>query len=216
MHIPDGFLSAPVCITLGASSLVLCTYSFLKIKKNLSSKLIPWMGSMGAFIFACQMINIPVAGGTSTHLLGSAVAAILLGKEAGFCALTMVIFCQCILFQDGGLISLGANIFNMAGVGCFGGWLIFTLFMKLTSNRKISTFLAGWLSLILSSIFVSIELSFSGTIPLKVVLPAMTIFHTFAGILEGVVSYALVEFVYKMRPDLLNLSMKIPQASSGG
>jgi len=164
------------------------------------------MGIMSAFIFAAQMINFPVVGGTSGHLLGGVLAAVLLGPYAGAVVLTCVLIFQCLVFQDGGLLALGANIFNMALIGTIGGYLIFKGLNKILSNKKGSLMGAGtaaWFSVVLAASFCALELALSGISPLGVVLPAMVGIHALIGIGEALITVAVLSFVQKVRPDLI-------------
>ena len=164
------------------------------------------MGVMAAFVFAAQMINIPVAGGTSGHFMGAALVMMLLGPFAGFLVMSAVLIVQCFLFQDGGLTALGANIFNMAIVGGWGSWILIRALEKLKVSRLVTAFLAGWFSMVLASVVAALELALSGTAPLGVVLPAMAGIHCIIGILEGVVTAFALGFIMKVRPDLARAS----------
>jgi len=205
MHIPDGFLDFKTWSSLSVVSLAAGALSVLKTRRKLGEKHIPLMGTMAAFIFAAQMINIPVAGGTSGHFLGAALVSILLGPYAGFLILSVVLIVQCLVFQDGGLTALGANVFNMALAGCFGSYCAFHGIRKLVKNVHVSSFAAGWLSVALASVLAAVELAVSGTAPLVVVLPAMAGVHAVIGILEGFITAAVIGFIIKVRPDLAQL-----------
>jgi cobalt/nickel transport system permease protein len=168
--------------------------------------MVPLMGVMSAFIFAAQMLNFPVLAGTSGHLLGGALAAALLGPWAGAIVITCVLAVQCLIFQDGGLTALGANIFNMAIVGTVGGYFIYRLFAKIVGGAKGITAgvaVAAWSSVVLAAAACAFELGLSGTAPLKVVLPAMAGIHVLIGIGEAVISCLVIAFVLKTRPDLV-------------
>jgi cobalt/nickel transport system permease protein len=159
------------------------------------------MGVMAAFIFAAQMLNFPVAGGTSGHFMGGALAAILLGPSMGLLVMTAVLVVQCFVFQDGGLTALGANIFNMGIIGAVFGYLIYIVFRKI--NRTFAAFIASMLSVIIAASACAIELAVSGTVPLKIALPAMAGVHTLIGIGEGLITIAVLGLISKTRPDLL-------------
>jgi cobalt/nickel transport system permease protein len=206
MHIPDGFLSTQTWTAAWAASLGGIGYSVKKTSLILKDRMIPLMGVMAAFIFAAQMVNFPVMGGTSGHLLGGVLAAVLLGPYAGALALTCVLAFQCLIFQDGGLTALGANVFNMAIAGTMGGYVIYTIFARTTGNKKV--FMAGvavasWFSVVLASLCCAFELSISGTAPLRIVLPAMAGVHALIGVGEAVITVAIVAMILKTRPDLI-------------
>jgi cobalt/nickel transport system permease protein len=165
------------------------------------------MGVTAAFIFAAQMINFTVVGGTSGHLLGGALAAILLGPWAAMLVLTSVVAVQALLFQDGGLLALGANVFNMAVVGVLVGWTVYSGLKRLAGDRTWATmasgFAAAWLSVVLVSLLAAAELAISGTSPWGVVLPAMGLVHMLIGIGEGLITVGVLSFLKATRPDLL-------------
>ena len=125
MHIPDSFLSVPVAGAAGVASLVALAIALERLRNNLGKRYAPLLGLTTAFIFAAQMINFPVFGGTSGHLLGGTLAAIILGSPwAGMLSIATVLIIQAVLFADGGITALGANILNMAVIGVWVGWLL--------------------------------------------------------------------------------------------
>lgn len=203
MHIPDGFLDSKTWVSLwGISSAAVIT-SGIKAKKTLGEKHIPLMGVMSAFVFAAQMINIPVAGGTSGHFLGAATVCIALGFFPGIIVMSTVITFQCLIFQDGGITALGANIFNMGVIAGIVGWSTYKLLH--IKNSSVAAFIAGYLSVITSSILCSVELAISGTVPVKIVLPAMVGVHALIGIIEGTITAGVIGFIKKVRPDLIQI-----------
>ena len=206
MHIPDGFLSTNTWISTWLISIGGIGYSLRKTAQTLKDRMVPLMGVMAAFIFAVQMLNFPVIGGTSGHLLGGVLAAVLLGPYAGAIVLACVLIVQCLIFQDGGLIALGANIFNMSFVGAMGGYIIYNIIKKIIGNNKgiiIGTAIASWLSVVVASSVCAIQLAISGTSPLKIALPAMAGVHALIGIGEAVIATLVVSYVLKVRPDLI-------------
>jgi len=206
MHIPDGFLEPQVWGPMAAATVALIAWSAKKAKEGLREKEIPLMGVMGAFIFAAQMINFPVAAGTSGHLLGGVLLAVLLGPYAAALVMTCVLVVQCFLFQDGGLTALGANIFNMGIVAAFPGYWIFALLRGVLRGDKgyfVGAFLAAWATVVLSAALVAIELSLSGTTPLTQSLMAMISVHAIIGLFEGGITVAVLRFIRAVRPDLL-------------
>jgi cobalt/nickel transport system permease protein len=209
MHIPDGFLNTAAVVTTGVASAGGVANAVRIANKKLGERHIPMMGILAAFIFAAQMLNFPVAGGTSGHFLGAALVAILLGPWATVIIMAVVLFAQSLIFQDGGLLALGANIFNMGIVAGFGAYYIYRIMGSLLgdSNRSrlVSGFIAAWSSVLLASIACAVELAVSGTSPLSVVLPAMAGVHALIGIGEGLITVAVVSVVMSTRADLLKL-----------
>jgi len=209
MHIPDGFISAPVA-TVGCVVAAGCVAHAVKAtNKKMGEKQIPLMGVLAAFIFAAQMLNFPIAGGTSGHFIGAALAAILLGPWAGVLIMTCVLVVQCLIFQDGGLFALGANIFNMGIVASFIGYYVHrgdaSLFGGHRKRILGSGGLAAWLSVVIASIACAFELAISGIVPLGVALPAMVGVHALIGIGEGVITAAVLSFIMATRADLLEI-----------
>lgn len=211
MHLPDGFLTPQIWIPAWLASLGGLSYCFRKTALVLKDRMIPLMGVMSAFIFAAQMINFPVAGGTSGHLSGGVLAAVLLGPYAAAVVISVVLMVQCLIFQDGGLTALGANIFNMSFAGAMGGYAIYAFiryFIKDNKGILIATTIASWMSVVLASLFCAVELACSGLLPLKAALTAMLLVHTLIGIGEAVLTCLVVSFVLKVRPDLIYESTK--------
>ena len=209
MHIPDGFLNVATVATTYAVSAGGVGNAVRIANKKLGEKQVPLMGILAAFIFAAQMLNFPVAGGTSGHVIGAALAAILLGPWAGVLIMSCVLIAQSLIFQDGGLLALGANIFNMGIVASFSGYYIYRLFTSLMGNGRRGTLVGGfagaWCSVFLASIACAIELAVSGVSPMAVVLPAMAGFHALIGIGEGLITGAVLSLVLATRADLLQL-----------
>ena len=206
MHIPDGFLSAPVWIAAGAVSAGALGYSIRRATRSLEEKQIPLMGVVGAFVFAAQMVNFPIAGGTSGHLGGAVLAALLLGPYAATVIMSAILIIQALLFQDGGITALGANILNMGVVGCFFGYALYKglrRFLPGTRGTIVNAFLTALLAVVLSSAFAAVEIALSGTIPLKLVLPVMMGVHTLIGIGEGLITAAALAFLLKVRRDMI-------------
>lgn len=206
MHLPDGFLTPNTWIPAWLISIGGMGYCLKRTTLVLKDKVVPLMGVMSAFIFAVQMLNFPVIGGTSGHFLGGVLSAVLLGPYAGAIVLACVLIVQCFIFQDGGLTTLGANILNMSFVGTIGGYFIYSVIRKFLGANKgiiVATAIASWLSVIFSSSACAIELAISDTSPLKIVLPAMAGVHALIGIGEAVIASLVIGFVLKVRPDLI-------------
>ncbi len=204
LHIPDGFLSLPIAIFFWALTIIFVGLAVRRTQKEVGERLVPLMGVMAAFIFAAQMINFPIAGGTSGHLLGGALVAIVLGPWTGMLVMTTVVGVQALFFQDGGLIVMGANIFNM---GILTTLIGYGLFRGVQERQKPLQYLvagiAAWLSVLAGALATALQLWLSGTSTLNVVLPAMLGVHALIGIGEALITVAALAFIYQTRPDLL-------------
>jgi len=207
MHIPDGFVSPATAAVTYVASGAAVAYAARRANATLGERQVPLMGVSAAFIFAAQMLNFTVAGGTSGHLLGGALAAILLGPWVGTLVITAVLAVQALLFQDGGLLALGANVFNMAVVGVWSGYAVYALLGRLLGEGRLAAmvrgFAAGWLSVVLAALCCAVELALSGTSSWAVTVPAMGGIHALIGIGEGLITVAVLAFVAVARPDLL-------------
>jgi cobalt/nickel transport system permease protein len=216
LHIPDGFLTLVVSLICWAITALTLSAAIARTNKSLGEKQVPLMGVMAAFIFAAQMINFPVAGGTSGHLLGGALAAIMLGPWAGMLVMTAVIAVQGLLFQDGGLLVMGANILNM---GLITSMIGYGLYRSVSNgNRMMKLIVAGiaaWLSVMAGALFTSLQLWLSGTSQLQVVIPAMLLVHALIGLGEAVITVAALSFVLQARPDLLGENSDSAKGSKG-
>jgi cobalt/nickel transport system permease protein len=174
------------------------------------------MGIMAAFIFAAQMLNFPVAGGTSGHLLGGALAAITLGPWAGMLVMASVIALQALLFQDGGLLVMGANIFNMGLLTALIGYGLYRNVAGQSNGVRLAVAgIAAWLSVMAGALLTALQLGFSGTSPFGLVLPAMLGVHALIGIGEALITVAALAFITRMRPDLLSAVAVKARGSSG-
>ena len=219
LHIPDGFLSLPVSLFTWIAALVLISLSLKRVEREYQERAVPLMGVCAAFIFAAQMINFPIPGGTSGHLLGGTLAGILLGPWAGTLVMAVVFIVQAFLFQDGGLTVLGANIFNMGLIGTFGGyylyrWLRFSIGRNQWRGMLVGTMVAAWTSVVAAAAMTSLELALSGTVPLKIALIAMIFWHCLIGIGEAIITSIAVSFVWRSRPDLLYDPPSLPAIAS--
>lgn len=207
MHIPDGFLSILVSVFLWIVSIVVIGYSLKRVNQDLGERKVPLMGVLAAAIFAGQMLNFTVAGGTSGHLMGAAIATILLGPWAAILVMTCVVGVQALIFQDGGLLVLGANIFNMAIIGVAVSYMVYTTVRKLAGEKPwgifVGSFLAAWLSIVIASLAVALQLALSGTSPANIAIPTMAGIHALIGIGEGLITMGVLAFVYTTRRDLL-------------
>ena len=209
MHIPDGFLNVATVASTAVVSAGGVSIAVRVINRKLEEKHIPMMGVLAAFIFAAQMLNFPIAGGTSGHLIGAALAAIMLGPWAAVLIMSCVLIAQSLIFQDGGLLALGANSLNMGIIASFSGYYFYrlvTLFMGDNRRGRLTGgFIGAWASVLLPSIAAAVELAVSGASPLRVVLPAMAGIHALIGIGEGLITGAVLSLVMATRADLLQL-----------
>ncbi len=207
MHIPDGFLSVLVSAVFWGISIIMVSLALKKSRHELGERDIPLMGILAAAIFAGQMLNFSVTGGTSGHLLGAALAVILLGPWPAVLVMTSVVSVQALLFQDGGLLALGANIFNMAIVGPFTAYAVYTflmnLFKKQTWGMLAAGFSAAWLSIFIASLACALQLALSGTSPANIAVPAMGAIHALIGMGEGFITAGALAFILAVRKDLL-------------
>ena len=209
MHIPDGFLTNRVACSLDVVSGASILYAARRAKVDFSGRMVPVMGVLAAFVFAAQMLNFPILGGTSGHLIGGTLLAILLGPIAGFLTMSTVVIAQALFLQDGGLIALGANIFNICAVTCFSGYAIFKLLGGGSVRGKrlaFIGFIAGWSSLLFSSACCALEMGLSGAVPLRIGLSTMIGYHMIVGVIEGMLTAGVLTFLLKVRPDLLKIN----------
>ena len=209
MHAPDGFLSVPVAAVMWLVTIVVLAIAIRRVDRTLDPRAVPMMGVAGAFIFAAQMFNFQVAGGTSGHLLGGVLAAILLGPWAGTLVMACVIAVQALIFQDGGLVAMGANIFNMGIVGTLGGFYLYRVLTGVLGGeeraRMPAAAIAAWASVVAGAVCMAVELAVSGTTPLQLALPAMVGVHVVIGIGEALITVAALSFIAATRSDLLRL-----------
>jgi cobalt/nickel transport system permease protein len=206
MHIPPGFLKPDVWAPMAGVSAAGVGYALKRTGAAFDERRTPMMGVMAAFIFAAQMVNFPVAGGTSGHLIGATLAAAIFGLWPSVVIMAAVLIVQALLFQDGGLDALGANIFNMGVWGCFVSGAVIGLGRRLGVRAFYpSVFAASWLAVFGAAIFCAVELGLSGTSPMEVVVPAMAGIHAVIGVFEGVITVIAIRFVYAVNPALRRL-----------
>ncbi len=219
MHIPDGFLSVLVSVVFWVISIIVIAIAVRKTGKQLGDKQVPLMGILAAAIFAGQMLNFSVTGGTSGHLLGAAIATILLGPWSAVLVMTSVVSIQALVFQDGGILALGTNIFNMAVVGVFTAHFVYNLLRRLFGSKSwslfISGFIAAWTSIFIASLACALELAFSGTSPANIAIPAMGAIHALIGVGEGLITVGALAVVFASRKDLLDDSQPHKAGNTG-
>lgn len=208
MHIPDGFLSLPVILVTWILAIALIAMCLKRAQFEYQERTVPLMGVCAAFIFAAQMINFPIPGGTSGHLLGGTLAGALLGPWAGSLVMVVVFMVQAFLFQDGGITVLGANIVNMGLIGTFGGYYLYAAIRKALGWNSfrgigVGAAVAAWASVVVGSVVCAFQLAISGTVPLPVALSAMASWHILIGIGEALITVSALAFIYRTRPDLI-------------
>lgn len=220
LHAPDGFFSVPVAAAMWVLAVVIIAISVRRAGHTFDERAIPLMGVTAAFVFAAQMVNFPVLGGTSGHLLGAVLAAVLLGPWAATLVMASVIAVQSLLFQDGGLLAMGANIVNMGLVGTIGGWAIYRAAARVFGGeergRLPAAAIAAWCAVLLGAAVTSVELAVSGTTTLAVVLPAMLGTHVLIGVGEALVTVGALALIGSARPDLLRLRDSAAGSTSPG
>jgi cobalt/nickel transport system permease protein len=204
LHIPDGFLGLGVALLCWLVTIVLLAMAVRRTQHTLGERQVPFMGIMAAFIFAAQMINFPVLGGTSGHLLGGSLAALTLGPWPAMLVMTAVLAVQALLLQDGGLLALGANILNM---GLIPVLITYGLFRAVASQSRsvqlVVAAVASWLSVMAAALATSLQLWLSGTSDLAVVVPAMLGVHAVIGVGEALITVAALAFLLNTRPELV-------------
>jgi cobalt/nickel transport system permease protein len=206
VHIPDGFLDAKTALVTTGLAVTGLGFALRQVRRELPPRRVPLLGLSAAFLFVAQMVNFPVAGGTSGHLLGGALVAALLGPAAAIVVVATVLIVQCFLFADGGLLALGANVFNMGLVATLSGYAIYRLAFRLlpgTRGRVAAIAFAGWCSTVLAAISCAGQLAWSGTVAWHVALPAMAGVHMLIGLGEGAISALVLVAIARTRPDLL-------------
>ena len=207
MHIPDGFLTPPVWGTMDVFSGAFLASALRRVGRQVEENAIPLMGVLSAFVFAAQMINLPIAGGTSAHFLGAALVGILLGPWAGLTVIAVVLLVQCILFQDGGAAALGANLFDMGIIGSMGSYYAYQA-LALTIRGPRSVFWAGfwasWITVFVSSLSCAAMLAISGVVSWKLGLWVISGVHAVLGLLEGIVTGTVLQAISRARPDLFD------------
>jgi cobalt/nickel transport system permease protein len=209
LHAADGFFSVPVSIVFWVITAAALAVSLRQVSDRLDDRAIPLMGVMAAFIFAGQMFNFQIPGGTSGHLLGGVLAAVLLGPYAATIVMACVIAVQAIVFQDGGLVVLGVNIFNMGLIGTIGGYAVYRAIAAAlggeAKGRLPAAAIAAWLSVVTAAVVCSFQLAASGTTSLEAALVAMVGWHVLIGIGEAIITVGALAFIQAARADLLTL-----------
>lgn len=210
MHIPDGLME-PLIAALGwIIAAIFVAISLKVVNKKIEDKHIPLMGVLAAGIFVAQMLNFPVGGGTTGHLVGAALAAILLGPYAGLIVITTILIIQCLIFGDGGITALGLNIVNMGVIGCFVGWYIYRLFPE--KFGTVGIFVASWIAVFTGALACALQLSISYElsngaygIPAEIAIPTMLGYHVLIGIGEAIITTGVISYLSQTSPDILKM-----------
>ena len=209
LHIPDGFLSPAVALAGWVCAAILTLLAVRHTSQMGGEKGTPIMGVLAAFIFAAQAINFPIWAGTSGHIVGAGLAAILVGPWAATLLMTAVVLIQGLLFQDGGLLVMGCNIVNMGAFAVFAAYAVYSVVFRLTSRRPLAAFAAAWLSVVVSAAATALQLGISGTFPTQLALPALTGVYALVGLGEGLITAAAVSLVQSSRPELLEHGVQV-------
>ena len=207
MHIPDGMLDTKTFSTLCVGAAAGVGYAGYWVRKNFDSSKIVLMAVMAALIFALQMLNFPIAGGTSGHFTGGALVGIMLGAWPGAIVMTGVLLIQALFFGDGGITSLGANIMNLAIIGVFTGALVYQVFQRISKSltgKIIGSFLGAFLAVVFSAAAVALQLWASGNAQFLAALSAMTFWHAIIGVGEGIITAGIIVYIAKVRPKILD------------
>jgi cobalt/nickel transport system permease protein len=214
LHIPDGFLNIPVTIVTWICAIALIAVCLKQVQSDYQERAVPLMGVCAAFIFAAQMINFPIPGGTSGHLLGGTLAGVLLGPWAGSLVMVVVFIVQAFLFQDGGVTALGANMFNMGLIGTFGGYYLYRTIRYAIGRDSLKGILTGsaiaaWMSVFVAAIICAFQLAISGAVPLPVAVSTMAFWYVAIGIGEAIITVIAVSYIFKTRPDLIHKAPRL-------
>ncbi len=207
MHVPDGFLDAPTLVATAGLAAVGLGLALREVRRNLPPRRVPLIGLAAAFIFAAQMLNFPVAAGTSGHLIGAALAAVLLGPAAAIVAMTAVLLLQALMFADGGITALGANVLNLAVIAPLVAYGVYRFIRSVAGEGQQATLLAAgfaaWCSTMAAALACATQLAASGVVAWGTVLAAMGGVHMVIGLGEAVITMLIVAVVVRARPELV-------------
>jgi cobalt/nickel transport system permease protein len=211
MHIPDAFIPLPQAAVYWIIALIFIALSLRWARKELSEEKIPLVAILAAGIFAIQAVNIPIPWGTSGHMMGAALAAIVLGSPfAAVFILTLVLIVQGVLFGDGGLTVMGVIIINMGVIGGFVGYYSYRGFYHVFKSPYAPAFIAGWLSLFIAAMATAVEMAIAGTFPLGLGLFSMGLYHAVIGIIEGGITASAIYLIATARPDIMADAEGVP------
>lgn len=205
-HVPDGFLSPAVLAGTAALSAVVLAVAARRTRAALAERQVPLLGAITAFVFAAQMLNFPLAAGTSAHLLGGVLVAALAGPWSAMLVVFAVVLVQALLFQDGGIAALGANTLNLAVLGAGGGWLGYRWLLLLAGDgrraRLAAAGIAAWGSAVLTGLAVAAELALSGAVPARPAFLVVGGAHLLVGLGEAAITVGVLSFAWRSRPEL--------------
>jgi cobalt/nickel transport system permease protein len=210
MHIPDGYISPEIAAITATISAAFLIWSWKKAKATYPQSLAPLLAVSSAFVFAAQMINFPITYGTSGHLVGGTFLSIVLGPYAAILSMTIVLLMQALFFADGGIIALGANIFNMAVIGGLSFFIVKLTAGNSTKSKRffLSVFTASWLSVVLGALACGLQIGFSPAFSavggITVTVPAMLFWHVLIGLGEAAITTAAITQLYRVQPSVLN------------
>ncbi|MFX1565006.1 MAG: energy-coupling factor ABC transporter permease [Promethearchaeota archaeon] len=216
MHIPDGFLTIIICAIMWAIAISFLAIAFWRLRRDLNEKQIPLMAILTAMFFAAQMMNYPIIGGTTAHLLGGPILAITLGPYAALVSITVILVIQAFFFGDGGILTLGANIVNMGIVGVFIPWIVFILIYRLSSSRYgmiIGGFISAFCGDLTAAVSAGIMLGLSYPLfpySMFIATIVMSIHHSVIGVIEGFATVIILLVISGVRPDLLAIERVVP------
>jgi cobalt/nickel transport system permease protein len=201
LHIPDGFLSPTVTTaTLAVSGMALAA-NVKALNRDIKAEQIPLMGVLASFVFLVQLFSFPLLGGTSIHLTGALLISIILGPRAGYIIMSASLIVLALLFQHGGILSLGANILNMGIIGCFVGWGVY----QLIPGQGISIVLASIAASVLAAFLAAVELASSDMFVFSTGLKSMLIIYSITGLIEGVITVSIIGFIKRIKPEIMEL-----------
>jgi len=210
MHIPDGFLSPAICALMYVISMAFLVWSWRKARATYPKSFAPLLAVSSAFVFAAQLINFPIAYGTSGHLVGGTFLSMLLGPHAAILSMTIVLMMQALLFADGGILTFGANVFNMAVIGGLSFFLVklLTKNPQKTGRLLINVSFASWLSVVLGALACGLQIGFSPVFSdaggIAVTVPAMLFWHALIGLGEAAITTTLTSQLHRLQPMVLN------------
>jgi cobalt/nickel transport system permease protein len=209
MHIPDGFLDPAVIILTYVLLMIYGVFAFKRIRRTLNTENTPLVSVLSAGIFAAQMLNWPIPGGTSLHFVGGTLAGVMLGPWLGFLTMFIVLVIQCLVFHDGGITALGANSLNMAIIDVLVGYTIYRFtvrtFKSKDSPRMLAAFLGGWLGITIAGVACGLEIGYSQAFPygVSITVPIMAGWHAVLGVIEGTVTALTVAYLRKRAPHII-------------
>lgn len=204
MHIPDAFIPMEQALVYWVIALIFIVLALRWARRSMGEEKVPLVAVLAAGIFAIQALNIPIPWGTSGHMVGAALAAIVLGSPfAGVFVLTLVLLVQGVIFGDGGITVMGANIINMGVIGGFVGYYGYAGIKRVIGNAYAAAFIAAWASLFVSAILCAVELAIAGTFPLVPALTGLGLYHAVIGLIEGGITAGALYLIASARPDIL-------------